>query len=842
MSVTRVLFALTAAAGISGAALGQSWGTSFVNQTSQRLVLSPTLQILNLEKDFGWGDFDQDGDIDVAMVIKFPGSIQGGFPNALLMNENGVLVDRTLEFASASDVPGDGGFFAPTNDRDVKAVDVDGDGWLDLVTTTTMSDQVDWILGQPRVYMNLGNDAQGNWQGFRFEKDRIPQLFAKNGSVANPRFCDMAIADLNGDGFPDIFMADYDTPETSGTICIDLNGDGDTNDPGECQQSPAETSSKDFDNKLLMNWGNTPGGPGPGYFFDSTTTRMTASQLASAFGNAAAIADFNQDGAPDVVRINTLTGGQNVGIIYGKPDDLGNSYTGPVNIYLNAPYNLAVGDLNNDGRLDLVIIDDSKDRFMINNGNGANGQATWTTFTINDSLTEFGNSAHLADLDNDGLLDLLVADVDADLPSFCPTTGRRAHIYKNTGVVGNNMLDEIGQIIPNGNLAATFDFAPIDINGDGWTDIVVGRCAGVEIWMNNPPIGLAFSYPSTPPATVTAGVETSLDVTINVVGGGPIVAGTAKLNYRIDGGAWQQSNLAGGPSLFTATLPALDCGQKLDYYFSAQLTSNGLTYTDPPAAPSSFFTSIPVLGEELVYETEFENGPEGWTVDNSFLTNAQGAWTLADPVGTFLTGGIPMSPENDNTPAPGVNAWITGLGAVGGSAASQDLDGGPIYLYSPVFNRPESSAVTISYAAWVACNDWPNTPAEADAMRVEYSVNGGQSWQAVRTIWTTNAAWQTFEDTVILSGSSVQFRFQVSDPGNNSTSEMGVDSVRLNGSFCQSKTPCPGDLDGSGAVDAADLAVLLGAWGSSGAADLDGSGSVDAADLALLLGGWGACK
>lgn len=52
--------------------------------------------------------------------------------------------------------------------------------------------------------------------------------------------------------------------------------------------------------------------------------------------------------------------------------------------------------------------------------------------------------------------------------------------------------------------------------------------------------------------------------------------------------------------------------------------------------------------------------------------------------------------------------------------------------------------------------------------------------------------------------------------------------------------PMPGDLDGDGDVDAADLAILLGAWGSSdAAADLDGSGAVDAADLALLLGAWG---
>ena len=54
-------------------------------------------------------------------------------------------------------------------------------------------------------------------------------------------------------------------------------------------------------------------------------------------------------------------------------------------------------------------------------------------------------------------------------------------------------------------------------------------------------------------------------------------------------------------------------------------------------------------------------------------------------------------------------------------------------------------------------------------------------------------------------------------------------------------TACPGDLDGDGAVGGADLAIMLGGWGSSGTTDLDGSGSTDGGDLAILLGAWGAC-
>jgi hypothetical protein len=48
----------------------------------------------------------------------------------------------------------------------------------------------------------------------------------------------------------------------------------------------------------------------------------------------------------------------------------------------------------------------------------------------------------------------------------------------------------------------------------------------------------------------------------------------------------------------------------------------------------------------------------------------------------------------------------------------------------------------------------------------------------------------------------------------------------------------PADLDGDGAVNAADLAILLGAWDQPGETDLDGDGTTGASDLAVLLGAW----
>ena len=54
------------------------------------------------------------------------------------------------------------------------------------------------------------------------------------------------------------------------------------------------------------------------------------------------------------------------------------------------------------------------------------------------------------------------------------------------------------------------------------------------------------------------------------------------------------------------------------------------------------------------------------------------------------------------------------------------------------------------------------------------------------------------------------------------------------------RVDCPGDLDGDGEVDGADLSFLLAAWNTARSiADLDGNGLVNGADLSVLLAAWG---
>ncbi len=80
------------------------------------------------------------------------------------------------------------------------------------------------------------------------------------------------------------------------------------------------------------------------------------------------------------------------------------------------------------------------------------------------------------------------------------------------------------------------------------------------------------------------------------------------------------------------------------------------------------------------------------------------------------------------------------------------------------------------------------------------------------------------------------------DPEIHSGIEWRNLTTREIGDTAADEPDCIGDANDDGIVDATDLSLLLGAWGStSDAGDLDQDGTVDASDLAALLGAWGPC-
>lgn len=454
--VLPALIALSAAPCALAQTFDNRW-LEFVEDTAQPGVAG--LSSTAIEVDFAYGDLDGDGWIDLAVARKQPVSTSGKRTNVLLMNESGVLTDRTATLASTSDVPGDSGFSTATNDSDIALVDVDGDGLLDAVTAPRLSQADPKHIGHPRVYRNLGFTGS-TWNGFGHEDARIPQLFNLGGNPGNPNFTTVAGGDLDGDGSADLYFGDA----TGGAV------------------------ANDYGDRLLSN-------DGTGFFTDVTMGALTLAQANIRFATKVDIADMNLDGTLDIVQ----DGGFNRGIFtqLNPPATPGTGF-GQFAVDTSTAYNFALGDLNNDGRLDITIASNGNDGYRINQGTNPNGSVNWSAKQTYDFLQNnddgFGGQSQVIDLDLDGFADSLVCDVDADLAGF----NRRFHMYHNLGTTvggtpqmleerelntGGGWLGAVGLLSPD--LRGSFDVAAFDVDNDGDPDMVLGTAsAGTKVWIN----------------------------------------------------------------------------------------------------------------------------------------------------------------------------------------------------------------------------------------------------------------------------------------------------------------------------------------------------------------------
>ena len=820
---------LTWAVWLATASVASAQWVNFSNQTAGRLSASAANGVADVdEKDFAWGDVDLDGDIDLISVRKEPFTSPGKRTNVFYMNEAGVLTDRTSQYCTDTDVPGDQGFLTPTNDRDVVLADVDGDGWLDIVTATTLSDGDPKVIGHPRIYRNKGMNA-GVWQGFKYEAARIPTMLSVAGQSGNPRFCSVAAGDVTGDGKPELWFGDYDSAGVGGST---------------------EAAGQDFDDRLLLNDGN-------GFFTDVTngvgtrfsgTINTTIGALPfrqSAFGAAAAIADMNGDGLMDILKQTALNPPQYVGIAYNTPGNPG-FFSLNKNVYAQAPYFASVADLNNDNRMDIIISDDATDAYMLNTGNAGDGSANFSTVTFPTATNGFGSQSLAVDLNNDGWKDVLIADVDVDIP---PCDSRQADILRNNGNAPNVTFTADIANIPGANLVGVHNFAVFDLNGDGWNDIVIGRCTGVEVWMNVPPTGIQFTYPQGLPANPQPNTPSPFQVQATVIGGAALVPGSGLLFYRFGGtGAYSSTPMTDlpTPGLYQAVLPAAPCATKAEFYLQASLNVGG-SFTGPAGAPAAGVNlALPAYGTSVTTE-DFETGTGGFTVVNA-PGMTTGMWERANPNGT-LNGSIQSAPEDDAQPATDkVFCVVTDDGVPGGSASANDVDGGPTDLISPLIDMTNTDA-TISFAAWVFCSTGPSSP---DPLFVAVSNDGGTNWTDVLSIPTTiptggtQPTWTNF--SFIASSAfpgqpltaNYRVRFRISDNPNGSVTEAGVDVFQVTKFVCTAPCACGSDMNTDGQRNGSDIqgfvdCMVGGAGSNCACANLDGTPGLQPTDAALFV-------
>ncbi len=448
----------------------------FVEATATRLVAASAVGTGDVEeKDFAIGDLDRDCRTDLVVVRKTPFSNAGGRRNVLFMNEGGVLTDRSATLAPA--------FLDATDDRDVQLADFDGDGWLDIVTAGTFSEP-------PRILMNQGRDQKGVWLGVAYDPGRIPAF------TPPPKFCSVAVGDVSGGLGPDLYFTDYE------------NG---------------------LEDRLLIN-------DGGGFFSDETSTRLTPAMASSVFGTSSQIADFNLDGSNDIVKVNSSGNAPppgtspHISILYN--DGFG-AFTFQDDIYDVAPYQVAAADFTQDGRLDLLVVDDGQDRYLVNTGNDAQGHAEFTQSTVGSSpgTAFFGGSSRFADFDGDGILDAIVADVDTDIAGF----GGRLVLLRGQGTPPNvALVDPLAGATRSWTAQGTFDAVGMHVDQDGNLDLVVGAFDGTRVFLGVGPRVFADGFESRnrgllDPGRPLAGNQLAVDALAHTLSGSGAPSASAAL-------------------------------------------------------------------------------------------------------------------------------------------------------------------------------------------------------------------------------------------------------------------------------------------------------------------------
>ena len=288
----------------------------------------------------------------------------------------------------------------------------------------------------------------------------------------------------------------------------------------------------------------------------------------------------------------------------------------------------------------------------------------------------------------------------------------------------------------------------------------------------------AFGYePESVPVSVNAGVTENGDLaltalpsgslagqvldanTLTPLAGASIVLGGTPLNTTSDGG--------GGYDF--ASVPAGD------YTVSVALFGYGSRDIDVTVSTGANLRNL--LMTPALFADDVESN-QGWTTGVPGDDATTGLWLRADPVGT-QSGTV--QPEDDHTPAPGTDCFVTGNTPPGGEIGDNDVDGGTTTLLSPVFDLSDAVDPYVSYYRWYV-NDAGANPGEDDLV-VEVSTNAGSSWVTLETLGETRAFWERHEvrllDLVALS-SQVQFRFIAFDsPASGSIVEAAIDDFEL---------------------------------------------------------------
>ncbi len=466
------------------------------------------------------GDFNSDGVLD--LVVGNRGQ------NMIYLNDGRGNVVKTIYFGGAEETV------------DLAVADLNGDNKLDIVA---------YNLGAPTViYISQGVDTF------------VPQQTFAAASATGDQ---VAIGDLDGDGDYDLIAA----RAQSGSTIYRNNGQATFTEEGTL---PAGFSpylidgdrDGDLDLFLLQRDSTQPARSSLYRFRNNGTATFTSTRLnlpgGKPFNQRFAAADMDGDGDLDFVMSSVVaagcsgTGCEDLRLLLDR------GLLGFASIQLDsaAASNLTLADLDNDGDLDIAVAalatdtqraDDRQSRVYLNNGTGGLLQpASFAAINVGSTQLD-ARDLTVADLDSDGLLDIVLGNAGANAIYRSQTGQFFDRCTSNLLLLDPRLMADLNRdgyqdlILQSGLLLLnnrTGNFQPsislpllldldshlttADLNGDGWLDLIAthqSRAATIYTQTSNGQFVLTAtlddrSYPVTAVATGDINNDGQLDLVL----------------------------------------------------------------------------------------------------------------------------------------------------------------------------------------------------------------------------------------------------------------------------------------------------------------------------------------